>query len=119
VDQERDDQRVAQTAQHGREGGVRELQAGGQRREPDRDHELAGAVVRPAQPRKAACRDEPPRPRDPDVGDRDPSLGQVAGAGRERQHRRAEGDGEYAEGGRRDAPGPQAELSHAGTSSRT
>ena len=46
------------------------------------------------------------------------ALGQVVSAGRERQHHRAEGDGEHAEGGRRDAPGPQAELSHAGTSSR-
>ena len=67
---------------------------------------------------KRAGRDEPPRPSDPDIGDRDPALGQVVGAGRERQHRRAEGDGEHAEGGRGAAPGPQAELSHASTSSR-
>ena len=105
-------------AEHERERGVRELQARRQRREADRDHQRAGAVVGAAEPREAACRDEPPGPRDPEIGDRDPALGQVVGAGRERQHRRAEGDGEHAEGGRGAAPGPQAELSHAGTSSR-
>ena len=96
VDQQRDDQRVDERAEQERQRGVGELQARRHGREPDREHQRAGAVVRAAQPREHARGHEAPRPRDADVRDREPAVGERVGVGGEREHDDTEDDGEDA-----------------------
>ena len=74
--EDRQDERVGQHAHQPRQRRVRELQPGRQGDQADRDHQHAGAAIRPPQRHVGADGDEPP-------GERDAQVADAAAAGRQ------------------------------------